>query len=78
MDQATRALAAEKDGADDARLAQAISEFVRAEFKAPVDVVLSFIDLLLEDVERGGYASYRGDLKKMQSAAQSTVHLPVM
>ena len=57
------------DHSRDARLARAISDFVRAEFKAPVDVVSSFIDLLLEDVERVGLNSYKADLRTMKVAS---------
>ena len=59
---------AETDFDDERRLASAISAFVRAEFKAPVDVVSSFIDLLLEDAVRTGATSYQADLGIMKAA----------
>ena len=58
------------DGHDDPdRLARAISTYVRAEFKAPVDIVTSFIDLLLEDAARAGLRVYQPDLQTMKAAS---------
>ena len=64
-------LAPDPSEANNIRLARAISEFVRAEFKAPVDVVSSFIDLLIEDVDRQNLDSYRADLQTMKGAAST-------
>lgn len=53
---------------DQEKVARAISAYVRAEFKAPVDVVTSFIDLLLEDAARDELKAYRTDVETMRSA----------
>ena len=58
-------------GPDDERLARAISAFVRAEFMAPVDVVSSFIDLVMEDAARDRLAAFDADLAKMKSSSQT-------
>lgn len=67
---ATSVLAPPEAVGDQVRLARAISAYVRAEFEAPVDIVASFIDLLLEDALAGGLAAYRPDLGRMKSASQ--------
>ena len=54
---------------DQEGLAKAISAYVRAEFKAPVDIVTSFIDLLLEDANKAGLGALRTDLETMKAAA---------
>lgn len=58
-------------GLDDERLARAISAFVRAEFMAPVDIVSSFIDLVMEDAARDRLAAFEADLAKMKSSSQT-------
>ena len=62
-------LAQHDPGDEQERLARAISAYVRAEFKAPVDIVTSFIDLLLEDAAQDSLAAYRADLQTMKSAS---------
>ncbi|MCW6511098.1 adenylate/guanylate cyclase domain-containing protein [Lichenifustis flavocetrariae] len=69
MNQAPGIVAAAKPDFDDERLARAISAFVRAEFIAPVDVVSSFIDLVIEDVAREQMASFRADLQTMKASS---------
>jgi adenylate cyclase len=56
--------------ADDERLARAISSFVRAEFRAPVDVVSSFIDLVVEDATREGLSAFEADLQIMKASSE--------
>ncbi|MDX7951944.1 adenylate/guanylate cyclase domain-containing protein [Lichenihabitans sp. Uapishka_5] len=58
-------------GPDDQRLARAIAAFVRAEFKAPVDIVSSFIDLVTEDAVRDRLSGFEADLLKMKSSSET-------
>ncbi len=49
-------------------LARALASYMRAELEAPVDAVGGYIDLLIEDAERSGFAAYAPDLDKMRGA----------
>lgn len=69
VEQETGALLTREANDDEDRLARAISAYVRAEFKAPVDVVTSFIDLILEDAAREDLKAYRADLHTMKAAS---------
>ena len=67
--EAPAALAPPMADGDQEGLAKAISAYVRAEFKAPVDIVTSFIDLLLEDANQVDLREFRADLETMKAAS---------